>query len=142
MWTLRRPALEVELKGELDDAVAVLVCDLSEVTQRIGRVAESSGRITEVSLRSTRRAIRRGCHCLVADSVELKIDVARSRITDIYPRRIRLVENIKEASSELDLLGLADSEVLEERNIEVTPARGPYIKRRLSRPRVSERRNR
>src|SRR6185295_12099517 len=136
-----RPALEVVLKGELDYATTVLVRDLSEVIDGISRVAESSGRIAEVSLRATRQTIRRGCHGPVADSVELKVYIARRRITNINPGRICLVEDVKEARPELDLLILANHEILEERDIEVTPARSSYIERRLSRSRVSERRN-
>jgi len=119
----------------------MFISDLPEVIQGIIREVEPAGWIAEASPRSPRQAIRCRCHSPVAASVQLKVDVAPTRISNIYPRRISLVEHVEEASPELKLLSFAEVEVLEERNIEITPARRPYIKWRLRRPRVSKRRN-
>ena len=119
----------------------MLVGDLSEVIH--GRLGESepASRIAEVCPGRARPAIRGRRDALDALGLEDKVYVAIGSITNIYPRRICLVEDVEEPASKLDLLGLGDLEILEERDIEVTSARGPYVKRRLRRSGVAECRN-
>jgi hypothetical protein len=126
-------SLEVVLEGKLDYPAAMFVRYFSEVIQRRLGESEPASRIAEVGPCLTRPAIRGRRDALDAFGLEDEVDIAISSITNIDPSRIRLVENIEESTSELDLLVLGDLEILEERDIEVTPARTPYIKRRLRR---------
>src|SRR5436305_14374141 len=114
----------------------MLVDGVAEVRLGLWRIRESLGRVAGV--RRSAGAVRH-THPLVALGVERQVDVARTvaaRVADL--RRVGLVEDVKEPGAELQLLRLAEVKILEERNVEVAPARSPHVERRLRRPVVGE----
>jgi len=97
-------SLEVVLEGKLDYPSAMFIRDFSEVIQRRLGESEPASWIAEVGSGLASSAIRSRRDALDAFGLEDKVDIAVSSITNIYPRRICLVEYIKEPTSELDLL--------------------------------------
>lgn len=133
--------LEVELERELNDSSSMFIYDLAKVVFR--------GLIKLISLERIANACR-ASRCIWngdgstrdALGVERQIDIALAETTR---RRnlagIRLVEDVEEAGSELELLGLAKVEILEERNVKVAPAGRPQVEGWLRRAGVRELRN-
>src|SRR6266542_4027872 len=64
-WSEATASLEVQLQGELDDAVAALQDDLAEVLQRLRREREALGRIADVVHRAA-DAVGNAVHAHVA----------------------------------------------------------------------------
>ena len=82
----------------------MFIRDFSEVIQRRLGESEPAGRIAEVGPCLTSPAIRGRSDASDAFGLEDKVDIAISSIANIYPRRICLVKDIEEPTSELDLL--------------------------------------
>ena len=119
--------LEVKLERELNDSSSMFIYDLAKVVLR--------GLIKLIALRRiadacrTSRSIWNG-HGPIRDAlgVERQVDIALAETT----RRgdltwVCLIEDVEEARAELKLLGFAEVEVLEERNVKVAPARRPQV---------------
>ena len=134
--------LEIELERQLDPSMAVLVNDLAEGIDIVLRIlrfrgkVEALGRIANRSGRLCRAVVDPGRGRLITYGLQRQVDVTQIRI------RVCLVEYVEEPGSELDLLVLADCEVLEESDIEVMPRWTPHIERRLVSPGLSETGNR
>ena len=128
---LLRETLEVELECEFNYSPAVLVDDLSKVILCGLIVIKAASWIANVVNRST-SSIRDIVLVHLADGVERQIDVTRTQTTGrTNLRRIGLVEDIEEPGAELELLRLAEIEVLEERDVEVASAWRSQIERWL-----------
>lgn len=128
---LLKETLEVELECEFNNSPAMLIHDLTEIIDCGLIVREAASWIAYVVDRST-IAIRHAVLTHITDGVECQIDITRTQTTGgTNLRRIGLVEDIEEPGAELELLRLAEIEVLEERNVEVAPAWCSQIERWL-----------
>src|SRR5690242_4748704 len=124
--------LEVVLQRELDDAMAVLVQDRSEVI-RVGD-PEPAGRVADVVHRSA-VPVRDAADPAQALRIEVQLDIAEVRVGE------GLVEDVEEARAELQVLTLREVERLEQRDVRVVPARAAEVIRRLVRSVVPEARD-
>jgi len=136
---LLRTDLEVELKREFYDSSTVLVGDFTEVVKRIASIASTTISVTEATswiadiVNGPTISIWIAILSYVADRIKRKEEVGSAPIQRSYVdlSRIGLVEDIEEPGAELELLRLAEIEVLEERGDEVAPAWCSQIERRL-----------
>src|SRR6266566_2286520 len=139
-------ALEIELKGQLNPAMTVLICHLSETGRGIWVNYETLRRIAYVIGAHRALAIRRGCR-----QVKARLPICRiggikrvyRQVTKVTLVRIWkcLVEDIEEPDAELQLLGLSNVEVLEGGDIKIPGCRSAHVKRRLRRAVGSKRRH-
>ena len=119
----------------------MLIYDLAEIILCGLIIRKALGRIANIVDRPT-SSIRHVINAHVANCVERQVDITRTQTTgrtDLC--RIGLIEYVEEPGPELELLRLAEIEVLKERNVEIAPARCSQVKRRLRRSSVGERWN-
>ena len=104
---------------------------VASVTRTSICVSESTRRITGASRTST--VSGRYGNSAVTHSVEREVDIAipQAKRARVDLCRIRLVEDVEESGSELELRRFSDIEVLKERDIEVAATRRPNIEGRL-----------
>ena len=143
--------LKLELQCEFHNSAAVQINDFAKVVEGVTSISrttiretEPAGWIADIAVDGSANSVRNIGDLLKAYGVERQKDVTPLEIRrrNIGQCRIGLVENVEESRPELNLLGLTDVEVLEERNIEVAPARGPKIEGRYGRTGTAKIRNR
>ena len=130
--------LERELEGELNYTATMLVNHFTKVSNGIASVTRTSIGVSKSARRITgARRVAAGTggyrNSAVTHRIESQVDIAISQAkrTGIDLGRIRLVEDVEESGSELELRRLSYIEVLKERNIEVASTRSPNIEGRL-----------
>ena len=133
--------------------MAMLVNDLPKLSGRSWIDCESFGRITyttdvdtvdrgvvvrhsTITIRGADRYLKTSVDCRIDAIQRIQLQAAAGKRTDVAQVRIRkcFIKKIEESSSELQLLTLADLEILEERNVPVIGRGSPQVERRLSRP--------
>ena len=123
----------------------MLVDDLTEVIDRIASITGATIGIAEPASRIARvgnvGSVSIGnVEASIANRIQCQEDVASSQVcgSDIDDCRIRLVKDIEQSRTELNLLRLSDIEVLKERHVEVAAPRTANVERRLRWTRIGE----
>lgn len=143
-------SLEGELQSQFNDALTAFVCDFAEVILRVVGERKSLRRIAN-TLVCAARAIGEGLGKLGNNTsrrhnglidwraracrVQRQINVAVAGVTVINILRKCLVEDIEESSTELQVLGFLDLEILEQGKVPVLAIRRAEIERRNRCPR-------
>jgi len=141
VWSISVLDLEVELKCELYDSSAVFVDDLPKVVKRFLTVMETTRWVADIICRIT-ISFRHTILMNVTNGVEREIDVTPTQASCCIDLcRVGLIEYVEQASTELELLRLAEVEILKERDVKVAAARRPQVERRLRWSTVREARN-